>query len=271
MGQIKLKNNLFSLKFSLNAMPSLNKNGQYGFSLIEIAVVLVIIGLLTTGGMSIIKIKREQALYAESTVVLKQAKQALITFSVVNGHLPCPDTNDNGSENRSGNACSAKSGLVPYLDIGLTKGNLKDRWGNPVAYFIQTGATSAASVASATNGASYFNLASLPGALTFKLSTPPTTALPGSNFLTVKNGQGKVVASNQLAVLVAYDSNGLYSRHNCGALASDEKQNCNGTRTFVSTFVSTQEPSSFFDDYVVSISANELKSAILKNNPNSIQ
>ena len=245
---------------------------QAGFSLVEIAIVLVIIGLMTVGGANLISMKREQALYAESDIALKQTKQAMLTYVVVNGHLPCPDTNDDGNEDRGTFQCSGDSGAVPYLTIGLNLANVKDPWGSVLRYNVNTNADVLASVNDNTSSASYFNANPVIPAgekLHFRLNTPPSATVAGANNLMIEDGNGNNVASNQIAVLVAYNSNGLRTLNSCASTDVQEQENCDGDRIFNSVPHRLQDVS-FFDDTVISISANEIKSAILRNNPQGI-
>ena len=91
---------------------------QRGFSLIEMAVVLVIIGVI---GMVLWKFlpnyKSLPAIARLTSTSLSTAEDALNGFILANGRLPCPDTNGNGYEDCSG---SASLGLLPVRTLGLS-------------------------------------------------------------------------------------------------------------------------------------------------------
>jgi len=247
---------------------------EKGFTLIELTLVMVIIGLLSVGGINLAKVKREQALYSSSEEKLKQIKQALITHVLVYGHLPCPDTGSDGKENRPSGAddCSSVSGKIPYLDLGLSQAGVRDNWGNYVVYFINTKATSSSRVSDQDESASFFDLASSPGSghLTFDLDTPPKAGDSGVGNLNIKDGFGSNWALYQLAVLVAYNSNGAETKADCSAMGLKEKENCDGDRDFIRKQLLLKKGSDFFDDSLVTVSAMDIKTSILKHNPSSI-
>ena len=90
-------------------LPSLNK---HGFTLIEIAIVMVIIGLLAGGGVSIMGMLTQRKARNETIDYLKETKEALINYVTINGKLPWADTDGDGNQNNN-----ATSGTLPYLDL----------------------------------------------------------------------------------------------------------------------------------------------------------
>lgn len=89
--------------------PPLNK---HGFTLIEIAIVMVIIGLLAGGGVSLMGMLTKRKARNETIDYLNQAKQALVSYASIHGKLPWADTDGDGNENSG-----ATSGTLPYLDL----------------------------------------------------------------------------------------------------------------------------------------------------------
>ncbi|MFZ0240917.1 MAG: type II secretion system protein [Desulfobacterales bacterium] len=87
---------------------------QRGFSLIEIAIVMVIIGLLAGGGISVMGVLTQRKARNETIDYLKQAEAALVSFAGINGRLPWADTSANGNEN-----IGASSGNLPYQTLKL--------------------------------------------------------------------------------------------------------------------------------------------------------
>ncbi len=88
-----------------------------GFSLIEMAIVMVIIGVLAGGGVSLIGMLTKRKARTETIDYLKRAQAALISFADINGRLPWADTSGDGLEN-----ATATAGTLPYqtLKIGPT-------------------------------------------------------------------------------------------------------------------------------------------------------
>lgn len=125
---------------------------QRGFSLIEIAIGLVVMGLLMGAGLALLGNQIEQQKVKDTQKALEEAKEALLGFAVVNNRLPRPATGPaNGVENPV--ACAneaACTGLIPWTTLGVTK---LDGWGKVIRYSVTpTFATNAPS----------FNLATVP-------------------------------------------------------------------------------------------------------------
>jgi prepilin-type N-terminal cleavage/methylation domain-containing protein len=117
---------------------------ESGFTLVEIAIVLLIVSILL--GYTVAMFPRQQELkqYRALSQEMDQIIEAIVGFAQVNGRLPCP-TNPilGGSENGGGdtNNCSHYGGFVPVNTLGLTgKLNadnlLLDPWGNPYRYYV---------------------------------------------------------------------------------------------------------------------------------------
>ena len=93
------------------------RNNSLGFSLVEIAVVLVIIAILTTMVALPIATQVEQRRVEETQKLLNNSRDALYGFAAANGRLPCPATaasagRESFCTNQSG-ACGAPLVLPP--------------------------------------------------------------------------------------------------------------------------------------------------------------
>ncbi len=122
---------------------------QRGFTLVEIAMVLVIIGLLLGGVIAPLRTQRDVSQREATERQLQDIRAALIGFAQTNNRLPCPATpGTNGIESRvpllpaiptSGN-CTAPlaNSVVPYQVLGIQgvviNGTLVDAWLRPVRY-----------------------------------------------------------------------------------------------------------------------------------------
>jgi prepilin-type N-terminal cleavage/methylation domain-containing protein len=124
---------------------------QRGFTLIEIAIVLIIFGFLLVATTLPLKAQRDIAKQLETEELLDKAKTALLGFAQSNGYLPCPATNngsasfpdDTGSENRNTDgSCTTSIGLLPASTLGLNpidnNGFALDAWNNRIFYTVTT-------------------------------------------------------------------------------------------------------------------------------------
>jgi prepilin-type N-terminal cleavage/methylation domain-containing protein len=120
------------------------KQGQ-GFSLVEIAIVLVILGFLIGSLLRPLAKKVEHDKIKLTQHSLEEIKQALLGYAVLHGCLPCPVLEVNkttGKESRGVNidVCSqpcsnpVKEGFLPWLDLGVGK---YDAWGNLFRYRVK--------------------------------------------------------------------------------------------------------------------------------------
>ena len=123
-----------------------------GFSLIELAVVLVIIGLLVGGGIAALEATQTQTQRADQRRQLEQVRDALIGFAMSSGRLPCPDTDypPDGRENIDpppptcpvGDPdndddcdCVDSWGALPWAQLGV---GATDAWGQRLRYRVYT-------------------------------------------------------------------------------------------------------------------------------------
>tara|TARA_R110002072_G_C7960630_1_gene533858 strand:- start:173 stop:919 length:747 start_codon:yes stop_codon:yes gene_type:complete len=130
-------------------------NKSNGFTLIELAVVLFIVGLLLAGILTPMATSVESSRRSTLEAQYNDIEEALIGFAIVNGRLPCPDCplgagaaactaggnviND-GIEDQvgtgTGDGCAVGmttnvEGNLPWVTLGV-EGD--DPWGNVLAY-----------------------------------------------------------------------------------------------------------------------------------------
>jgi len=83
-----------------------------GFTLVELAIVLVIVTLLAGGMMMSLSSQMDQRARTETEQKLQEIREALIGYAASHiaadgkPYLPCPDMDNDGFENRAGNVCS---------------------------------------------------------------------------------------------------------------------------------------------------------------------
>ena len=69
---------------------------SHGFTLIEMAIVLVIMGLILGGLLMPLGAKMENERRASTSKSLEDIKKAIFGYTVIYKRLPCPDTNGDG-------------------------------------------------------------------------------------------------------------------------------------------------------------------------------
>lgn len=120
------------------------KNTQTGFTLIELAVVLIVIGVLLGGFITTLSSRIEHSKREQTRKQLEDIREAILGFAVRYEYLPCPtSTNGGGREQRSATGCTLQHGFIPGRTLGLSgKYNrdtlLLDSWNNPIRYSITT-------------------------------------------------------------------------------------------------------------------------------------
>jgi prepilin-type N-terminal cleavage/methylation domain-containing protein len=115
---------------------------QSGFSLVEMAIVILIMGLILGGLAMPLAVQRDSAHLREAQELLTSIEESIEGFALVNGHLPCPATPASGGAAAvSGGGCSVQHGFVPASTLGLTGSRnddnlLLDPWSAPVRYSV---------------------------------------------------------------------------------------------------------------------------------------
>lgn len=112
-----------------------------GFTLIEMAITLLIVTLLLGGLLIPLATQVEQKNITETQSELENIKEALIGYAIANGRLPCPaSSTSNGLEsfapggNTTNGICSNFfDGFIPAVTLGITpvddSGYAIDAWG----------------------------------------------------------------------------------------------------------------------------------------------
>lgn len=94
---------------------------QHGFSLVELAVVLVVLGLVTLLLVRFLGTAMRERHEVASRSLLTRADDALLAFAMVNSRLPCPDGDGDGDEDCG----SGQLGQLPFRALGLPDANAR--------------------------------------------------------------------------------------------------------------------------------------------------
>jgi type II secretory pathway pseudopilin PulG len=208
-----------------------------GFTLVELAVGLLIISLLLGLLMVPLSTQLDQTRYAETQRHLDIAREAVIGFALATGRLPCPALGNVAITTAGAGleSCAGTEGVLPWATLGIPE---TDAWGRRLTYRVTA------------------SFADAPGAGTLSSFT-----LTQDGDITVTNGAMNV-ATLLPAVIVSHGKNGFGAFQQTGVqiagAAGDEAENVNNTPVFVQR---THAPD--FDDLVTWVSGNVLKTRMV--------
>lgn len=245
---------------------------ERGFSLVELSVVILIIGIVMTMGIGAWTANLENQALAATVQRQAAIKDALAGYVRRNSRLPCPDndfTAPDGIENRTtandpATACSARFGLLPYVTLGLARDAVRDGWGNFFSYHVSNTANTPAASGNWSANSDWTRSAN------FRSGNTGT--------LTVNDRNGAAVtpiAAGVAAVVVSHGRNGFgaYSiggtRNTLPAAGTDELDNTNGTAdtTYFRRELTTSDAATggAFDDQVMFLTANDLLEPLFRD------
>ena len=264
-----MMNNYFSKQFA-------------GFTLVEMAIVLVILGFVLGALLLPLQAQRQQIAQSQTENTLENARQALLGFAQSRGRLPCPATAaSNGTELPLGGTsvansmCNQQSGFLPAATLGIqpidAQGFALDAWNNRIRYAVtQTIAGGAPATADFTS-----NIADDP--LTAPNEADGMNEVGLANLtpdLRVCNSATGIMATNCSAAVpeVNYAINNavavIYSTGATGAQGSvgrpDELANLDGNTVFVSHDISLAAAPNEFDHLVTWISPYVLYNSMIQ-------
>lgn len=134
------------------------RTNNRGFTLIELAMVLALIGLVLAIFLQAYKIYQQERKAIYDRTVQEKITRSMATYLQVNGHLPCPARSDvNYTNNDFGRAqgCSGSTpiaiGAIPVVDLNLPFEMMADSYGNKMTYAVTTTRTDPATYPTATD------------------------------------------------------------------------------------------------------------------------
>ncbi len=112
-----------------------------GFTLIEMAIVLVVIGLVVGGGITAVGPIIQGAKVSETRSRLDALEAALTLYAIQYSCLPCPAANAGdgtaqftGAASGCGTGCTSVRGVVPWQTLGLSRADGSDPFGTRISY-----------------------------------------------------------------------------------------------------------------------------------------
>lgn len=217
-----------------------------GFSLIEIAIVLIIIGLIS--GMSLPALRSMRDWQKAATTAQNQEKilYALASYAIQNRSLPyaANPTNFSGKQDIG---ARRRRGIVPYADLGLPESVAKDGYHHWITYVMDH---DYATLPEKPYGKSTIyqlknRLCEMPQYATYLHLNP----------LHIKNGQKNIALA---LISHGVEGKGAYPDPlGSGLMGSDEKQNATSDNEIIDRPLS-QDPQDPFSHKVVWVTASNL-------------
>lgn len=237
---------------------------RHGFSLIEISIVLVIVGLMTTFALQFFGKEDGEACLARTREQLASIQAALQHFTTTQGRLPKPARAGDGSNNAQfgveatgaigdpadaayatdvpsgvSSAGGVLIGTVPHSTLALGTSFAADCWGGKFTYAVTNALTSS----NATTGYP----SSAAGGITINSSTLGAPQLLSNSmaYVVVSHGMDQYGATPMSA-------NDRTANHcNGSSEPKIDRENCNGDAIFFNSAHNTGTTGEYFDDAVV--------------------
>lgn len=228
-------------------MKTLKVARSKGFTLIELAVALVVVALLLGSILVPLTTQVQQRKISDTQKALDEIKEALIGFAMTNGRLPCPaQSATNGLEKAACTLAVDRAGFIPWATLGVSK---LDAWGHIFRYSVTPAYASSTSP--------------------FTLTTPKDITIQ------TRDGAGAIINLTNVnsipAAVLSHGNNGYGSVNDLGvaqalpvgwpASNTDENTNVTASTTFVSRVPQDANATGTggeFDDIVAWLSPNIL-------------
>jgi len=216
-----------------------------GFTLTELAIVLLIVALLISGLLMPLSAQVDLRNASDTAKTLAEIREALVGYAsshpdpIGRPYLPCPDkttvvgavgTPNDGQEDReSSGLCSTREGNIPWVTLGISP--QVDAWNNRFRYRVELGFS---------NDTAGFTLASTGSLRVCALANCSITIGTGLPAIILSHGRNGAGAINSLSTL------------NAAPTGADELQNTDGDNIYVShTPTPVGSLGGEFDDIVV--------------------
>lgn len=214
-----------------------------GFSLLEMALALVILSLMMGWLMTPLRVQYGLQKYQQTEQRLIQAQQALLGHAIVYHYLPCPDTDEppDGWENVLANqSCTSDEGVLPWAQLGIVA---FDAWGRFFRYRADS---------TFTHHSQWFSISAAESASNIQVS--------------VEAGAVTSIPSRPVAIILSHGENGLGGIQSVSGgqaypmvapTQADELENADGDLVFVDKS-QQQTENAVFDDRLIMLSPKVL-------------
>ena len=227
------------------------QKSECGFSLVEIAFVIVIGGLLISMFVSSLSQFFSSAKQAELLAQERIINEAIQEYLQVNGKLPCParstDTIDSANFGRevslncqtvltgSGIDVSAGvvTGMLPVRSLNISDSNAFDPWKSRYTYSV-TAIQASSSIPYDDNN----------GAISISDSA-------GNSIITPAGSAPYVIVSHGENAIGAYTTTGNLGIACASSASNIERANCDRNERFVNTLITSDTGANAFDDHII--------------------
>ncbi|RKZ49151.1 MAG: hypothetical protein DRQ48_02550 [Gammaproteobacteria bacterium] len=239
-----------------------------GFTLIEMAMVIFILGLMMTSFLEPLATRVEEEQRNKTQIQLDDIEEVLFGYVLRNNHLPCPDcsdaltedcvtvnTNDptdinDGEEDILADTCATETGNFPWATLGVKR---TDQWDNNFTYHVDK---TFADRTIATNDGTGCETGSSTLGVSFSLCSDGDIEIFSSDDA-IDSGDPADVATGIPAIVISHGKNWA------SAASDDEVQNTDGDNEFVDKDYS-QAAGAEYDDMLIWISPHILKTMSVK-------
>ncbi len=269
-------------------IPTSHKKRLNGFTLVEMAIVLVIAGLVLSAVMSMGNALISQSRISATKTKQEAIKTALISYIARNNRMPCPAvpniapstplapttgygvealvagdcTGVPNSGEPVGDAKRVVVGIVPWITLGLSDDAGQDGYYNRFSYAVTSNATSLNKV----------TIAGMVGNITIHTASPIVLAQPPNPLSNQSNDCSNGAAYNPcsiVAVIISHgaNANGAYTKSGNQVpfpLGADELENTNIDPAFVQKDFAVDKDNPF-DDVLLTLNASDLLSPLTLN------
>ena len=174
-----------------------------GFTLVEMAIVLLLMGIVMTMGLKIVTATLNNSAYSDTKAKQERIKVALIGFLRTNGRLPCPDNAAGIATGGAAASCEGTTqdgyGVIPWRTLGIPRDTVQDGWGNYFSYRVANGIAPAIKNWASKTAGNAFDIDQL---------TTQSVALTIQEYNATETGYDDIT-NKAVAVIISHGNNGF--------------------------------------------------------------
>lgn len=233
MGQMKVGKS--------NAMFAANKKhagllGQEGFTLLDLSMWLIVIGLLVAGGLYQYHLYAARKSFDKTTSTLQKINSAMTNFYYENGAYPCPaplNAARTAANYGVAGACAGPAafitGGVPFKNLLMPEEMALDAWHNRLTYTVTRTMTDRDTFDDAPGALIIDQVPGIETPSGIIASTLPPVPRPNLHYIVVSHGENGFGARTRDAVVAgACPNQGTFPR---------EADNCDGDNNFFDSYL----------------------------------